>query len=874
MCRLRSDGKDGKESKVTGWSGRSAEPEEFQPGDQIGIVTGWLSDGNREGYSLVCIDLDSAPAVARAPEFLPPTGMIDGRAGKPRSHWWFFVPNDTIPADRVGTKTPGSVSNTAADAAGRHRGPQSAEFEGPDGMIVEFRGSGRQAAVPPSLHVKSDEVRVWEGGSPSEPAVIDYPTLMGCVERLAEACGWKRSEAKQLEAKQPRERKRQPQPASTSPGHPADRRPDETTQNECVGWERYVSAFRGYLLRMLAGPRGLPRTGCGGNDRTVEMVALGLIDFDLPGRVVWDIIAELVNEPLKSVPLLLMGPDGKPVCDADKRPVPDPSGRMVDDSWTVGELVKLFDGKLAERPTAPNRGEKRRDFGWPSPVPFKKVRAIPPFPRGLFPGWMEDYVSGQTEELQVAYDLPAMLALGFSAGGIARKVVVEPRPGWCEPLNLYAMVCLKAAERKSAAFADAIRPIHALQERLQDAAEPSIKIAESQKRLADGRVRELEKAIMNPKTKPDDRKQYEAALDEARAAALKVEVPVRPVLQIDNDTPEKMEDELYQQCGRLLAASPEARGIENITAYRNGACLDVWLKGHAGDTMTRGRQGTGRASIDRPALTAVYSPQPYVVEMMGGIPGAHGRGFLARWFIAMPQSRVGYRDEGKPMPEGVRQVYDDMMTRLWEVNYANPAIEEPHVLRFTPDAYAKLREFERWKEIELRPGGELADVFEGWGGKLGGLCVRLCGILHAMDGIPHGCGWLTELISVGVVERAITLCRYAVQHVKIATDHIGESETVVNARRVLEKIRDRPIPTADFTAKQLNDRLTRSQFPTMKTLAPCLELLEDHFLIRPKGELAGFNRRGPGRKPSPAYEVNPAAFDQDEVGKQPIGRAC
>ena len=77
MCRP-----DPAEKKPTypKWGTRSVEPGDFQPGDQVGILGGPLSDGNRPGHALVIIDLDTADAIATADEFLPATGMIDGRA--------------------------------------------------------------------------------------------------------------------------------------------------------------------------------------------------------------------------------------------------------------------------------------------------------------------------------------------------------------------------------------------------------------------------------------------------------------------------------------------------------------------------------------------------------------------------------------------------------------------------------------------------------------------------------------------------------------------------------------------------------------------------------------------------------------------------
>jgi hypothetical protein len=161
-----------------GWNTRSALPEEFRGGDNIGLQTGRLSG------DAVCIDLDCRLAVELAPQFLPPTGMIDGRPGKPASHWWFRVVN--IPSWLIAPPSPTSGLDLG--------GPGTRKFTGPDGMIVEFRGTWHQAVVPPSVWSdgQTTEVRCWD--RVGEPAVVDAAELLACVERLAKPCGYVKKE--------------------------------------------------------------------------------------------------------------------------------------------------------------------------------------------------------------------------------------------------------------------------------------------------------------------------------------------------------------------------------------------------------------------------------------------------------------------------------------------------------------------------------------------------------------------------------------------------------------------------------------------------------------------------------------------------------
>ena len=152
VCRIKQGEK---RPTTTGWSTRSATPDEFGPDDQIGILTGWLSDGGRPGHALVCVDLDSPEAVAAADRFLPATGMVDGRPGKPRSHRYYAVPTDTVPPADCSTAEQAAA---AAKEAGRHPGPKTARFRHPTGRThVDLLGTGAQAVCPPSVYHSGED---------------------------------------------------------------------------------------------------------------------------------------------------------------------------------------------------------------------------------------------------------------------------------------------------------------------------------------------------------------------------------------------------------------------------------------------------------------------------------------------------------------------------------------------------------------------------------------------------------------------------------------------------------------------------------------------------------------------------------------------
>jgi hypothetical protein len=123
----------------------------------IGLLLGAPSGG------LIDIDLDAPEAVAAAPHLLPKTGWVSGRAGKPRSHWWY------------------RVAEPPAKAADQYR-----EIDAKKTMLVELRSTGGQTVVPPSLHESGDQI-VWY--EQAQPAGVDIRELDDAVRSVA-ACAF------------------------------------------------------------------------------------------------------------------------------------------------------------------------------------------------------------------------------------------------------------------------------------------------------------------------------------------------------------------------------------------------------------------------------------------------------------------------------------------------------------------------------------------------------------------------------------------------------------------------------------------------------------------------------------------------------------
>jgi hypothetical protein len=574
-----------------------------------------------------------------------------------------------------------------------------------------------------------------------------------------------------------------------------------------------------------------------------------LPDNDAPGIAYAKQVAGLVNaagaQSIKVVTLPHL-PEGGDIADWVGTNVTDEDVPML-----RRDLLTLCDTAPPWRPPAApeaNEGPADGSTDWPEPIPLDAIEGdLPPWPAGVLPPWMEDYVNALAESLQVPTDLPALLVLGAAAGGIARKIEAEPLAGWREPANLFAMVCLPPGERKSQTFRAVMKPVRDLERQLRDEARPKIAAAESRKRILEKRLLGIEADIAKGNLDSDD-----STLIECQRELAECIVPALPMLVVDNETTESLARELVNQGGRLMVASPEFSAIENISSYSDRPKLDVFLKGHAGDDLKTGRVGRGREEIDRAALTCVFSPQPSVLGGLADSPEMRGRGFLARWLYSLPTSKVGYRDlRPAATPSSIESEYHYRMMHLWKTDYAGGG--EPHVIRFSDEAQSVLLEFQRWTETHLRPEGELA-ALAGWGNKLPGLAVRIAGVLHVAETGDE----FWRPLEGETMHRAVKIARYAVEHAKTAFRIIGEDETAGQARRVWKWIAGRPDPMADFSKRDLY-RGTRPTFDAPDKVHKPLAVLEQHSLIRSKAQ---GTKSGPGRRPSEAFEVNPGALGQ------------
>jgi hypothetical protein len=312
----------------------------------------------------------------------------------------------------------------------------------------------------------------------------------------------------------------------------------------------------------------------------------------------------------------------------------------------------------------------------------------------------------------------------------------------------------------------------------------------------------------------------------------------------------------------MLQASPEGTAFELAKGrYSKAANFEVYLKGHTGDTIKVDRVSRPGDAVESPALSVCLAVQPDVIQGLTDQATMRSRGFLARFLYSMPRSLVSTRKVASaPVPEEVSAAYRERVLALWQIQV--PTNSDPQRLRFSPSADQVMQELERWLEPQLAEGEELAHLAR-WTNKLAGACARIAAILHVAEVVGDGLPW-ESVIGERTVQAAIKLGRdYLLAHAKAAFRLMGADAMEEKARQVWESIlrhnegkeysESAPLLVSRRDIHQLN----RRRFPSVQELDPVLDLLVDHYLIRPKG---ASGQAGRGHK-SPAYEVNSRALD-------------
>ena len=529
--------------------------------------------------------------------------------------------------------------------------------------------------------------------------------------------------------------------------------------------------------------------------------------------------------------------------------------------WSIGKIENYMPNSTNnDGATQPIQGSANtaNTATWEPPIPLRGFDP-PPFPSETLSPWMRDFVEAEAVATQTPPDLAGSLALAAVAAAVARRIAVQLDPKWKEPLNIYTVCVLPSGARKSAVFRDVVNPIEEVEEIAVEAARNRVAVAKEEQEQLKRELRDARKQM----TAGDG--DAEATYDLAARLAAH-DIPEPPRLIVDDVTSEQLEVLLERHGGRMAVFAAEGDVFDLIAGrYSKSGMpnMGVFLKAHAGDTIRVDRVGRTAVMVRDPALTMGLAVQPIVIDGLAARKEFRGRGLTPRFLYSLPESNIGRREINPPsMTHQVRAGYEANLTALFDgdASSGGDGVETPRVLTLDGAAKMVLDGFRAEIEPKLGPAGDLSDMAE-WGSKLPGAVARIAGLLHIADHSTDPASWTTP-VSTDVMMRAIMLGRYFVPHARAAFALMGADPTMADATYLLDWLVSRQ--TTSISKRDLFDA-TKGRFKRVKNLDAGLVILAEHDYIRQRAQP---HRSGPGRKPSPEFDVNPFAWSQNSHNPQ------
>ena len=380
--------------------------------------------------------------------------------------------------------------------------------------------------------------------------------------------------------------------------------------------------------------------------------------------------------------------------------------------------LKFYRGKVTKQPDyiPPADYNAPAEPKWEPPIPFTQ-HTLPTFPVDAFPPAIRDYVLAVAETTQTPVDMAATAALAVLALCQQGKYRIKGKDDWIEPLNLFTVIVAEPSERKSAVISHMAGAVHRFEAAYNQQHAAAIERSRVEKRMLEKQQRNLEEMVLKGKAQIEDLQDVSMQLANFREV-----MPMR--LYVDDVTTEKLTSVLSENGGTAAILSAEGGIFDMLSGiYTKNVNIDVFLKGHSGDTIRVDRIGRNSESIMNPALTVLLAVQPNALSGMMSNGTFRGRGLTARFMYCMPQSRVGdrlYRT----------QPIRDEVSRCYEVTIHNLLDEEkpqtPELIYLSPEADKLLEAFAG--EVESKLKNEYSDIPD-WAGKLVGAVLRISGLL-------------------------------------------------------------------------------------------------------------------------------------------------
>lgn len=322
----------------------------------------------------------------------------------------------------------------------------------------------------------------------------------------------------------------------------------------------------------------------------------------------------------------------------------------------------------------------------------------------------------------------------------------------------------------------------------------------------------------------------------------------------DDVTTEKLVSMISDNDGKAAIFSPEGGIFDMLKGmYSKYVNIDVFLKGYSGDPIRVDRIGRESETIYNPVLTIMLLAQPSVLAGVMENGNFRGRGLTARFLYCVPETNIGKRKyRSKAIPDAVYRRYERCIREI----LADDPDEAPRVITLSAEVDAMIEAFS--EELEPMLVTDYADIAD-WAGKIVRSTVRIAALLcRAETKVVYDFLDIPEplVVSGDVMERAICIGRYFIEHARSAFSLLGADEGIRKCKYVLEAIKN-----AELMEVNRRDimRLCR-KLKTKDEVQPVIDQLVDFGYLAEKPSIRQQTR---GRTQLGVYLVNPYIYDKE-----------
>jgi hypothetical protein len=494
---------------------------------------------------------------------------------------------------------------------------------------------------------------------------------------------------------------------------------------------------------------------------------------------------------------------------------------------------------LADRNTRPAvepiREPEPEEEPWPE-LFLKEAPEAAPFPVDVFPEALRRFCRGVAQVTLTPPDMAgcAMLAVASAAIGQSTQVLIKRT--WKESPLLYLLTVADPGRTKS----------------------PVIKLVGRPLTKIDSALR---------KESSDSRMLWEAIKKSAPKGSTSEEEPPQRRAIVKDITRETLVAILRDNPRGVLVNPDEATAwVASFNEYKaKGSDRQFWLDVWGSGPISVDREGGKRSLwVSAPLVTVMGGLPP---DMLTALSEEHGRndGFLDRILFCYPDKFPRQQWTEEELDQGDETTWSTIVGALHaqEMYREDSGELRPHFVGFDQQAKAA---YVAWynAHCEESESLDMPPAHVGVWSKMRAYCLRFALILSrlrlAMD--PECTELAKAPVSLRDVQGAIELVGYFKNHFARINHRMTGGTGSRDAWAVLAWAERKGL--TEFRERDVRKDLVR-RFPSPGDLQPALSALMEAGAIRPKMEPEDPHRKG--RKPTPAYEVNPLLRTRRELDK-------